>query len=451
MATSGGDAPLESRKPRPFPSEAPATFALTVMSSDHSNGGGGGRASATLPPRCPVVSPGHSALADAAASAPLPYVYAQGMCEHPLQLLGIQYDTETAEVKKETVYYTSCGNRRHSHCVECSQIYQRDAWHVIQSGLADVDKPALFLTLTAPGMGHPRKDGKGFVSAKHHSLGQCICKHWHNEGDHHIGAPLDADRFDYHRAVSWNNASSELWADFMRRWRKLSKSQPAYLACREHHHRGLVHFHVLIRGSHNEKLIRTALEGARAHADGYEHRYGTNSAIELLPAGDVNSRRKVSNYLAKYLCKSLATEPQGKGQLSRHYSRMRGEALRMTRRRRPVCKWQRKNETRCNCSQCSQSRRYSRRAWEMLGFTGHVLTKSSAHGAKWGKTMGQCREERATYQAKNGTSPVAMEWYFIRSGYGDSAGDGIRRRMAAENREHAQRPPPLGEAALVAA
>jgi hypothetical protein len=490
MGTSRRKPHLESRKPRPFPSEAPATVALPVSSSDHSSGGNGGRASATSPPTQPGLAPGRPsdpssfaawadglvaevgelnqrietnaaemrrrderfAIADAAASAPLPHVYAQGMCEHPVQLMGIEYEKDTAAVTKESIYYTSCGNRRHSHCVDCSQIYQRDAWHVIQSGLADLDKPAMFITLTAPGMGRKRKDGTGFVSAKHHSLGQCICKHWHNEGDHRIGAPVDPDRFDYERAVSWNNASSELWADFTRRWRKLSKSQPAYLAVREHHHRGLVHFHILVRGAYAEKHITEAIEGARAHADGYVHKLGGNSSVELLPAGDVNSRRKVSNYLSKYLCKSLATEPQGKGRLSRHYNRMRGEALQLSRLRRPVCKWQRGHDTPCTCSQCSQARRYSRRAWEMLGFTGHVLTKSTAHGSKWGKTMGQCRADRAAFQAKTETeSALAMEWFFLRAGYGNSAGDAVHARLAAENRIHAQRPPPARVAAPVAA
>ncbi len=454
---------------------------LPVRSSRHSSGGIGGKETAP-----PAPDPWASALADevaelgqriaanaadraameercaaadALASAPLPHVYSQGMCEHPVQLLGIEYAKDTAEVTKEAVYYTSCGNRRHSHCVDCSQIYQRDAWHVIQSGLADLDKPAMFITLTAPGtMGRKRKDGKksedgsDFISAKHHSLGECSCKHWHNEGDHRIGAPIKPDEFDYKRAVSWNNASSDLWADFMRRWRKLSKSQPAYLVCREHQNRGQIHFHCLTRGAFDPKHITEAREGARAYADGYVHKFGENSSVAPLVAGDVNSRRKVSNYLCKYLCKSLATEPQGKGQLSRHYNRMRGEALRMTRERRPVCEWQQKNETPCTCSQCSQSRRYSRRAWEMLGYTGHVLTKSTAHGSKWGKTMGDCRAARAAFQAKTDKdTALAMEWFFLRAGFGHSAGDAVHARLAAENRIHAQRPPPLGEAAPVAA
>ncbi len=327
---------------------------------------------------------------------PLENVYGQGFCEDPIALLGIGANPATGEVISEKVYYTSCGNRRHAKCVACSRVYQRDAWHVIQSGLATSDIPALFLTLTAPPMGKPKKNpqqsGNGFndLWCPHHKLVACGCGKNHPEDSSLIGAPRFPDRFDYRRAASWNASSSALFADFMRRWRKARKragcTDPiGYLRIGEHHRRGLLHHHLLVRQGHSEELIREALAGARVHADGYEHRYGDNCQIKLLPAGDVSQRRKLSNYLAKYLCKGISSETLAKGALLKHYTGLRRATIELSTRRKPRCKWQLGNPGEiCTCSLCRQARAHRNRAWEQLGHAGHVLSKSSAHGAKWG-------------------------------------------------------------------
>jgi hypothetical protein len=390
-------------------------------------------------------------------------------------MLGFDVNPETGKGEGEgKLFYMSCGNRRHSRCVSCSETYGRDAWQVINSGLADPHQAAMFITLTAPGMGYLLKapykvkkktDAWPYVMAEHHIQGSCHCKHFHAAGDSRIGAPLRVSAFDYRRAVSWNNHSSELYADFMRRWRKLAKGTPAYLRCAEHSSRGLIHYHLVVRGYWNRQHILKALTEARAYAGvkadengrmkSYEycHKFGDNYEITLMPKGDVNSRRRVSNYLSKYLTKGISTEPQGKGKLADHYERLRVESLRMVREQRPPCRWQRYNyEQRCTCKPCVQARRYSRRAWERFGATGHVLTKSSAHGRKWGKTMGECRQQRADFQKKTDKkTALALEWAFVDSGYGNSAEDALQERRAKLYRELTQRPPPSPEAASVAA
>lgn len=406
-------------------------------------------------------------MSGASSTAAPPVVYSQGFCEHPVQLLGTPYDTNTGEILGSKVHYVSCGNRRFSHCVACSERYGLDAWHVLQSGLKDADKPALFLTLTAPGMGVPRKAPQGelgddgtYIMCPHHSRGKCssACR-WgfHKDDDKRIGSPIFPAKFDYERAVSWNNASSDLWADFMRRWRKLSKSSPAYLVVREFQARGLIHFHCLTRGTADQAIIKQAFRSARAYADGYEHRFGSRRdeiglKIELLPAGAIEPRRKVSGYLTKYLCKSLAHELQSSGALATHYGRMRDEAVTMADRRRAPCTWAKSNEYRatyhkgarhrCDCPACGSARRYRSRAYEMMGFTGHVLSKSSAHGSKWGKTFGECRAERTSFNAKRDDTALAMEWAFVRSGWDRTKRDERKRNIAAEYRASKERAPP---------
>jgi hypothetical protein len=59
------------------------------------------------------------------------------------------------------VIYKPCGNRRDSVCPACSQRYQRDAYHVVRSGLVGgkgvpdqvAHHPAVFPTFTAPSFG----------------------------------------------------------------------------------------------------------------------------------------------------------------------------------------------------------------------------------------------------------------------------------------------------------
>jgi hypothetical protein len=393
---------------------------------------------------------------------PLENVYGQGFCEHPIALLGIGADSTTGEVVSEKLYYTSCGNRRHAKCAACSRVYQRDAWHVIQSGLATSDIPALFLTLTAPPMGKPKKNpksGNGFddLWCPHHKLVACDCGKNHPEGSSLIGAPCFPDVFDYRRAASWNASSSALFADFMRRWRKARKragcTEPiGYLRIGEHHRRGLLHHHLLVRQAHSKELIREALAGARVHADGYEHRYGENCQIKLLTAGDISQRRKLSNYLAKYLCKGISSENTAKGALLTHYTHLRRASVELSIRRKPRCKWQLAHPDEvCTCSPCRQSWAHRNRAWEQLGHAGHVLSKSSAHGAKWGKTLGECREQRSAYNRSAKPSDILYQWEYVSQGYDNSVEGQAKETLSRIYREIQQRPPPVESGAALPA
>jgi hypothetical protein len=59
------------------------------------------------------------------------------------------------------VIYKACGNRRTTICPSCAEIYRRDAYHLIRSGLAGgksvpvsvAKHPAVFATFTAPSFG----------------------------------------------------------------------------------------------------------------------------------------------------------------------------------------------------------------------------------------------------------------------------------------------------------
>ncbi len=495
-ASPQGVLPGLERKTPELPSERSASLAAPFMCSEQPNGSGGGSAcasSSASPPAADIPSPpaerreavkrGAQALAEgdpegatftasrrgatwvdlnnpSGQDDALPISFGHSNCARPVQLLGTSYDTETGEVQSgaDRIFYTACGDRRHARCPACSKQYQRDAWHVIQSGMSALDSPAMFITLTAPGMARPGK------SCLHHIAGACKCGHHHAPNDSRIGAPFDGDRFDYERAAKWNATSSKLWEDFMRRWRRARRNalraagvEPdeatrqaalSYVRVNEHHQRGLLHMHVVVKGAHSQKLIRACIEDARATVDEVEYRFGSyvpKEAVKLLPAGDVEARRKVANYFAKYLVKGLAHEPASNGARGRHIQRLRSDAHRLARGQRPTCAHSKKDPTgpACPCPLCREERRFRRRSAEQLGHHGHVFSKSSAHGRKWGKTLGECREARHAYRsAQDEPGTVGIAWQYISQGYGKSAEEQRQQRLAALINDSGERPPP---------
>lgn len=376
-------------------------------------------------------------------------LHGQGQCLQPVQHMMAAVEGATGECES-VILSTACGNRRHTVCPYCSGLYQRDAWQVLMSGMTDQSVPLTSVTLTAPNMA-----AKGYTSCPHYQATGSSSKHAAKvEGDQ--GAPVDPDRFDYARAASWNAASSLLWADFARRYRRYRyrslraqkvtaqearrRARFAYVKVVEHQARGLAHHHVIIRGAHDPKLISRCVKEARAHLDGYTHRYSPNATVgykvQAIPAGDVEARRMWSSYFAKYLCKGIASvtgHEAPEGLRAAHYERLRAVAYKQATNRSPLCDlgivlalngnvWADGKPHHCDCSICIQARRYRRRAWEMMGHTGHVFSKSSGHGKRWGKTLTDCREARREWARVNReTSPLLWVWEaFIGTGYGNS-------------------------------
>ncbi|WP_188188903.1 replication initiator [Nonomuraea sp. SYSU D8015] len=207
-----------------------------------------------------------------------------GGCTHPVRLQGeiahVAPTGELLDVRQTTdhpdgILYTSCGNRREAVCPACSQIYRRDAYHLIRSGLAGgkgvpntvSQHPAVFATLTAPSYGlvHTRrtaKSGKQIPCRPRRNREYCrhgreiSCARIHREDERCLGRPLCPDCYDYAGAVIWNAHAPELWRRTMialrrvldRRAKQLGvKVVVRYAKVAEFQARGLVHFHALIR------------------------------------------------------------------------------------------------------------------------------------------------------------------------------------------------------------
>jgi transcriptional regulator with XRE-family HTH domain len=206
-------------------------------------------------------------------------------CEQPIRLTGLQEALSgDGEFTTENVNaYASCKTRRATRCLPCSLIYQHDARHLISAGLKGgkgieesvLERPALFLTLTAPSFGHvhvanggkclPRRDAETCEHGR-----RIVCWKTHESGDMYAGQPICPDCYDYESSILWNNAAGDLWRvtrinieralvkalhRYVKgRWNtdvdpsKLRKNVSAqYVKVSEFQTRGMVHFHVALR------------------------------------------------------------------------------------------------------------------------------------------------------------------------------------------------------------
>lgn len=129
-----------------------------------------------------------------------------------------------------------------------------------------IGHPRLFLTLTVPSFGvvHRRAaDGscqsRPQRSCRHGLATSCLRRH--DDSEPALGSPLCVKCFDYAGAVLWNAESARLWnRTFEQIRRRLAIAlgvtleelphhvRLSYLKVVEFQRRGLVHFHVVLRG-----------------------------------------------------------------------------------------------------------------------------------------------------------------------------------------------------------
>ncbi|RZU49331.1 hypothetical protein EV385_1076 [Krasilnikovia cinnamomea] len=223
-------------------------------------------------------------------------------CTRPIRLAGTMLTGETAgrarlgtasAVEVETarvlsvtntedmpdgVIYKPCGNRRTSVCPSCAEVYRRDAYQLIRSGLAGGKgvpagvgtHPAVFLTLTAPSFGlvHTRrtsKTGQQIPCRPRRNPDVCPhgvdlrCTRIHASGEHILGTPLCLDCYDHHAQVVFNHQAGELWRRTTIAIRRaLARTarqfglragdfRLSYGKVAEMQRRGVVHYHVIVR------------------------------------------------------------------------------------------------------------------------------------------------------------------------------------------------------------
>jgi hypothetical protein len=209
-------------------------------------------------------------------------------CSRPIKLAGekLTVDVRTGELLSlldtrqmpDGLLYKACGNRRASVCPSCAEVYRRDAYQLIRSGMAGGKgipvtvgtHPAVFLTLTAPSFGlvHTRRTSKSGQPIpcrprRHEDLCphgvDLRCSRLHADGERVLGTPLCLDCYDHDAQVVFNHAAGELWRrTTIAIRRNLTRTARAfgiragefrlsYGKVAEMQRRGVVHFHVIVR------------------------------------------------------------------------------------------------------------------------------------------------------------------------------------------------------------
>jgi hypothetical protein len=313
----------------------------------------------------------------AAHGAAFPHWFDQlkrtGGCARPIRLVGesMTLNKATGEViasysteqEPTGCLMTACGNRRAGRCPSCSYLYKGDAFHLIRAGLTgDTAKgvseqvrsrPRVFATFTAPSFGpvHARVEHNGQVQPCRARRDAGTCRHanpqWcterHQPDDERIGQPLCPYCFDYAGAVLWNAHAGTLWRRLVtylpRQLARLvglthaeftAAARISYGKVAEYQHRGLVHFHAVIRFDGPEadadppawattELLEAGIRAATAAVtvtvpatDGEAARacgWGEQLDIRPIRTGDLDNGEDlgegaVAGYIAKYATKA---------------------------------------------------------------------------------------------------------------------------------------------------
>jgi hypothetical protein len=350
------------------------------------------------------------------------------------------------------VTYVRCGNRRASVCPSCSHEYKGDVWHVLMAGAAGGMKdvpatvashPLVFATFTAPSFGlvhaakKPGRPGSRRCLPRTGDRRQ-VCPHgrprWcmavHDHRDPTTGQPLCADCYDYAGHLVWQWWAPELWRRFTITLRRklaahLGLSEAAardrvrvqFAKVAEFQCRGIIHFHAMVRldgaptdqetyptptpgcGVSSSDLADLVAAAAGSvwfdappldrHDVSRRLKFGTQ--LDARPVTGAANRQDqggelhpetVAAYIAKYATKAAADLPTQSHRRNGHLRRLQATLRQLARR-----------ATLAGLSGDELPYRGWGRWVDMLGFRGHLATKSRRYSV----TLGRLREARRDY------------------------------------------------------
>jgi hypothetical protein len=350
-------------------------------------------------------------------------------CSRPISLTMTRADTRTGELTTHE-YLKPCGSRLAEKCPHCSEVYRRDAIGVLRAGLQTIENatiPFTFITFTAPGakvFGPTHQRVVTVSNGQRTRVRKCGCGKVHPEADALIGTPLDPETYSYGMAADFNAHASRLFAVTMQRLGRVVGHKLVYARVAEFQTRGLIHYHVIVKGLVTERNVQTVVRGgtdprivednkARGPGTGQRRRnvevkaarhgqwtWGEQVDVQyVLPGGKFG----VGAYLVKllgYAVKGTDTSAHGP---RNHRGKMQSAALRTCE-----CKMDDQGRKRdCTVGSCvmpdghtlyqsAPSERFCRRhqlAYNGWGFRGHVLAFSRA----WGMTFKEVRAKRTNF------------------------------------------------------
>ncbi|MEU7199390.1 replication initiator [Streptomyces sp. NPDC045470] len=416
-----------------------------------------------------------------------------GGCTHPIRLDGHRTEhalnTRTGEIGNVLHHLDSsslpaghllvrCNNRRTTRCAACSEVYRRDTFQLITSGLRGgkgvpervATHPRVFATFTAPGFGPVHNRSTGPTG----SVRRCRCGAFHDQEDTALGTALDPDTYDYEAAVLWNAHAGALWRRFsiylrrevakragltQRAFRQYARVSFAKVA--EYQKRGAVHFHAVIRldgptGNDTPppawataELLTDAIQAAATAArvdgpviDGRAHifTFGRQLDVRTIRSADFDggqelTERAVAAYIAKYATKGAETATGALDRPLKFLAELAQLDISDHARRLIRTAW--------NLGARKDLEELRLRAWaHMLGFRGHFSTKSR----RYSTTLGALRNARAGWRraqaaAETDTAPdttlVLAHWVYAGTGLTNAEtwlAESLARDTAREHR-----------------
>jgi hypothetical protein len=295
----------------------------------------------------------------------------------------------------------------------------------------------------------------------------CRCGEHHHEDDSRLGAPLDADSYDYVGSVLWQAHAGVLWQRFTTRLRReiakragirvrdfTDQARLSYGKVAEYQRRGLVHFHAIVRldgpdgpadpaptWAHPDLLDDAVLAAAGAvtftttRPDGGSlaltwgdqvdvRRVAPATAAEVEDDAGQISEPRLAAYIAKY-----ATKGTGKTEAADKpiRSQLDIDFLKVSPHHRRII------QTAWDLGALPGFEDLNLRRWaHMLAFRGHFLTKSRHYSTTFKAIRGDRRAFRlAETLDRLGLAPdsviVVNDWAFDGAGYADDA----ERELAA--------------------
>ncbi|RBM19126.1 plasmid replication initiator protein [Streptomyces sp. PT12] len=350
-----------------------------------------------------------------------------------------------------------CGNRRESRCASCSREHAGDTWHLVAAGLGGgkgvpssvVSHPRVLVTLTAPGFGVVHRAGR-CVRA-----GAGVCEHgrpvgcggWHADGAGVVGEPLCRGCYDYAAHVLWHAMLGELWSRTVRGVRRALAAaggvprsrlgeclRVSFAKVAEYQKRGAVHVHAVIRldgpdgpgspppawatGSVLDAAVRAAAGKASVRTP-YAPEVGAltcrwgrqldvHPILDQSAADGALSGEAVAGYVAKYTSKSVG-DSGGSDHPVRSWADLVSRRVSGHVRALMAACWR--------LGAVAELAGLRLRTWcHMLGFRGHVLTKSR----RYSTTYTALRGARAAFRsapAVGGNTVTVSSWRFVGAGH----------------------------------
>ena len=345
-------------------------------------------------------------------------------CVNPLVITRTVTNSETHK-KVISLFEKRCGTRRADLCNPCSTVWKDDAYFALMKPAKDYKGTLTFITLTAPGW---RTFGKAHT-ASYHQLAKerCACSEYHGPNDPLVGIPLSRDKFEHRRVVEFNNNVSRLVAVTLQKIYRLMATEMGKTVEEvrlptarvvEWQERGLLHVHIIVRGSIPTFIVENAVNGSEKTnrrrriepASTKGHRWGQQVNVRHINSGDASQIGILSGYMTKVVSYALKDVGISQKEITParqafiYKLRSNTNSVIQCDKTWAECSASPKASAHLKIRNLDLPRRHfcvkHRRGHHQIGFTGNVLTLNR----RWGSSLKDARDTRSKFASDRAQS-----------------------------------------------